>query len=215
MADLADAAGPFYRTRLLAAAQTGLRFGELAGLPITNVDLLAGEVHVNQQLTEVAGSLEITERLKTVTSRRTVTIGRSLSELLGEHIGRSPNGHGLVLTGTGGGRMRRSNFYRGVLKPAAAATGVPQLRMHDLRHTHASLLLAAGEPIPTVAQRLGHKDSATTLSIYAHVVPGTERGPADAMDSMFGTIPTTVQGWRGLSGGSDLTAEVIDFPQSQ
>lgn len=106
-----------------------------------------------------------------------------MSDLLGEHIGRFPNDHGLVLTGTEGGRMRRSNFYRGVLKPAAAAIGVPPLRIHDLRHTHASFLLAAGEPIPTVAKRLGHKDSATTLRIYAHAIPGTERGTADAMDA--------------------------------
>jgi integrase len=213
--ELVDAAGIFYRVHLLTAAQTGLRFGELAGLPVENVDTLRGEIHVRQQLTEIAGRLTITNRLKTRSSRRTVTIGRHLSELLGEHIGRFPNEHGLVFTGTEGGRLRRSNFARGVLKPAARAIGVPNLRMHDLRHTHASLLLAAGEPIPVVSQRLGHKDLATTLRIYAHVIPGTERGPADAMDEMFGTIPTTVTNWRGMSGGYGTEAEVVPLSETQ
>jgi integrase len=213
--ELVDAAGIFYRVHLLTAAQTGLRFGELAGLPVENVDTLRGEIHVRQQLTEIAGRLTITNRLKTRSSRRTVTIGRHLSELLGEHIGRFPNEHGLVFTGTEGGRLRRSNFARGVLKPAARAIGIPNLRMHDLRHTHASLLLAAGEPIPVVSQRLGHKDLATTLRIYAHVIPGTERGPADAMDEMFGTIPTTVTNWRGMSGGYGTEAEVVPLSETQ
>jgi hypothetical protein len=87
--------------------------------------------------------------------------------------------------------------------------------MHDLRHTHASLLLAAGERIPVVSQRLGHEDSATTLRIYAHVIPGTERGPADTMDEMFGTIPTTVEGWRGMSGGYDTDGEVVPISETQ
>jgi integrase len=100
VAELVHSAGVFYRVYLLTAAQTGLRFGELAGLPIENVDTLRGEIHVRQQLTEIAGRLTITERLKTRSSRRTVPIGRHLSELLGEHMGRFPNEHGLVFTGT-------------------------------------------------------------------------------------------------------------------
>jgi integrase len=213
--ELVDSAGIFYRVHLLTAAQTGLRFGELAGLPIENVDTLRGEIHVGQQLTEIAGRLTITERLKTTSSRRTVTIGRHLSELLGERMGRFQNEHGLVFTGTEGGMLRRSNFARGVLKPAARSIGVPRLRMHDLRHTHASLLLAAGEPIPVVSARLGHKDSATTLRIYAHVILGTERGPADTMDEMFGTIPTTVEGWRGMSEGYGTDGEVVPISETQ
>jgi integrase len=87
--------------------------------------------------------------------------------------------------------------------------------MHDLRHTHASLLLAAGEPIPVVSARPRHKDSATTLRTYAHMIPGTERGPADAMDEMFGTIPTTVEGWRGMSGGYDTNSEVVSISETR
>jgi integrase len=213
--DLIETAGLFYGVHLLTAAQTGLRWGELVGLPIANVDLLRGEIHVQQQLIEVDGKLRISDKLKTPTSRRTVTIGRGLSELIGEHIGRFPNQHGLVFTGPEGGLLRRSNFAKRVLKPAAARIGRPDLSMHDLRHTHASLLLASGEPITVVSTRLGHKHPATTLRTYAHAIAGTERGPADTMDEMFDTIPTTVNGWRGMSGGWDAEGDIIPISETQ
>jgi hypothetical protein len=66
-----------------------------------------------------------------------------------------------------------------------------------------------------VPARLGAKDSATTLPIYAHVIPGTEYGPADAMDEMLGTILTTVEGWRWMSGGFDTGNEVVPLTKIQ
>jgi integrase len=213
--ELVEVAGLFYGVHLLTAAQTGLRWGELVGLPIENADLLRGELHIQQQLIEVDGGLRISDTLKTPTSRRTVTIGRRLSELIGEHIGRFPNSHGLVFTGPEGGLLRRSNFAKRVLKPAARKIDRPDLSMHDLRHTHASLLLASGEPITVVSARLGHKHPATTLRTYAHAIAGTERGPADAMDAMFDTIPTTVDGWRGMSGGWTAKGDIIPISETQ
>jgi hypothetical protein len=59
------------------------------------------------------------------------------------------------------------------------------------------------------------KPAARTLRICARVIPGTERGPADAMDEMFGTIPTTVTGWRGTSGGWDADSDTIQLSETQ
>jgi integrase len=59
------------------------------------------------------------------------------------------------------------------------------LRFHDLRHTDASLSLAAGVPVPTVSAMLGHANPSVTLSIYAHAVPGTMQVAADAMDALL------------------------------
>ena len=215
VADLADAAGVFYRSHLLVAAQTGLRWGELAGLPVAAVDPLRGEIGVRQQLIEIAGQLSISTQLKTATSRRTVTIGGQLSALIGEHVGRFPNDHALAFTTTEGAMLRRSNFARAVLKPAAASIGVPALRFHDLRHTHASLLLAAGESVPAVAARLGHASPLTTMRTYAHAIPGSERSSADRMDELFSSVPTTVAAWRGQNGGNGDSAEVVELPRSQ
>lgn len=77
----------FYRTHVAAAFQTGLRWGELTGRPVENVDLLRGEIRVDQQFLEVNGHHELTPRLNTATSRRTVTIGRKLAELWMNRLG--------------------------------------------------------------------------------------------------------------------------------
>ncbi|TMR38836.1 hypothetical protein ETD85_03185 [Nonomuraea zeae] len=52
-------------------------------------------------------------------------------------------------------------------------------RTHDLRHTHATILIAGGKPLKMVAERLGHADPAITLRVYAHVMPGNQREAAD------------------------------------
>jgi integrase len=61
-----------------------------------------------------------------------------------------------------------------------AWAGVPAIRFHDLRHTHATLLLKAGVPVHVVAQRLGHASPALTLSIYSHVLPRQQAAAAAA-----------------------------------
>jgi integrase len=56
---------------------------------------------------------------------------------------------------------------------------LPPVRLHDLRHTHASLLLSAREPVHVVSQRLGHASAVVTMTVYAHVLPGSQREAAD------------------------------------
>jgi integrase len=61
-------------------------------------------------------------------------------------------------------------------------------RFHDLRHTHATLALAAGTPVHVVSRRLGHKSIQITLDLYAHVLPGQDQAAADAVTSaIYGT----------------------------
>lgn len=189
---LVDAAGPLFGTHLYTAATTGQRWGELAGLEVDNLDLLRGEIHVVSQLREVSGDLTLGAPPKTGSSRRTVTIGRDVAHRIGEHMGQFPSESGVVFTSAEGRLLRRSNFGRRILKPAAEAIGKPGLRFHDLRHTHASLLLAAGEPIPNVAARLGHANASTTLRIYAHAIEGTERSAADRIESVLAGVPRDV-----------------------
>jgi integrase len=60
-----------------------------------------------------------------------------------------------------------------------AATDLSPIRFHDVRHTHATILLQARVPVRTVTQRLGHASAVVTLSIYSHVLPGDDQGAAD------------------------------------
>ena len=60
-----------------------------------------------------------------------------------------------------------------------APAAPPAIRLHDLRHSHATILLTAGVPVHVVSQRLGHASPVITLQVYAHVVPGSQRDAAD------------------------------------
>lgn len=85
------------------------------------------------------------------------------------------------------GRARHGAiFNRSSWRPVREAAGLPpSVRFHDLRHTAASLALAAGVPVTTVSEMLGHASTAITLSVYAHAVPGSQQAAADAMDSIL------------------------------
>ena len=62
---------------------------------------------------------------------------------------------------------------------------LPKIRLHDLRHTHATLLLAAGEPVKVVSERLGHANATITLTVYQHVHPGMGRQAADRFAALL------------------------------
>ena len=88
---------------------------------------------------------------------------------------------------TQGGFLRRSNFTRQVWHPIRTASGIPEtVTFHDLRHTHATLLIEAGEHIKVVSSRLGHKSVAFTLDTYVHVTPKMASTTAERLDAVLG-----------------------------
>ena len=66
----------------------------------------------------------------------------------------------------------------GLTSPCHYGIDIPPIRLHDLRHTHATVLLQAGEPVHVVSQRLGHASVVVTLAVYAHVLPGDQKRAA-------------------------------------
>ena len=150
---------------------------------------------------KISGHHSFTEP-KTASAIRTVTLPSYLADEIGRHMAQYPNDADVVFATVEGAYLRRSNFGRGVFKPAAAAIGKPQLRFHDLRHSHASILLASGEAITTVAARLGHRDPSITLRVYSHLMPGQDQAAADRLDTL----------WRGKSVGYTPDAEVVELP---
>jgi integrase len=74
------------------------------------------------------------------------------------------------------GRHRNpEHTSRQFVRDATRCPDVPVIRLHDLRHTHATLLLTAREPVHVVSQRLGHASAVVTMTVYAHVLPGSQR----------------------------------------
>ena len=184
VAALAEAIGPRYRALVLVAAYGGLRWGELVGLRVRRVDLLHGRVTVAEQVAEVNGRF-IPGPPKTEAGRRTVTLPAAAAVALAEHLAEfaEPGPDGLVFPAPEGGYLRRSNFNRRSWRPATRVAGVEGLRFHDLRHSAATLALAAGANTRELMERMGHTSPAVALR-YRHVMAGRDQAIAAALDEL-------------------------------
>ncbi len=173
------------------AAATGMRRGELLGLRWSDIHLDTGRVEVTQALTAVGYTTSFS-RLKTKTSRRCVTLDAETVECFRvwrteqakalKAAGRT-NELGLVFTGSDGGLLH-PHLASQAFTRAHRNLAVKPICLHDLRHTHASLLLRDRVPIKVVSERLGHSNPAFTMATYQHVLPGMQDDAARA----FGTI---------------------------
>jgi integrase len=193
--ELADAIDPAYRTMVLTAAFSGLRFGELAGLRTQRVDLVRASLHVAEICTEVRGT-HVYGPPKTKAGRRRVPIPAFLVDELTDHLAGVDDG-ALVFANPDGSPLRANNWRRRIWQPACIAVGRGEivestttkngetyegLRPHDLRHTAISLWIAADASPKDIARRAGHASVATVLDRYGHLLPGTEEKVNDALD---------------------------------
>lgn len=183
---------------LRVAASTGARRGELCALRWTDVDLERGEVLIARALIEVPGSRPVEKDTKTHAKRRiaigptTAAVLRSQHELAqeraavaGERIG--PGAFVFASTPDGAAPWRPDYVTR-AFGTTAQAAGV-RCRLHDLRHFNATLLLAAGHDVGTVADRLGHRDASVTLNTYRHHVPAAGRAAGAFIDEILAAEP--------------------------
>jgi integrase len=159
---------------------------EMLGLRWVDVDLDRGRVAVRQTLV-IAGRQVVISEPKTSRSRRSIALDpRSVAALrswraaqAAERLawGAGWTDSGLVFTREDGTPIHPewlSDAFEWRIKTA----GLPRIRLHDLRHTHASLGLAAGVPIKVMSERLGHTSSSFTADAYQHVTPGLEEEAA-------------------------------------
>ncbi len=106
-----------------------------------------------------------------------------------------------MLTSTEGGLLRRSNFNRRVWRPATRAAGLEGLRFHDLRHTSATLSIAAGASTRELMARMGHSSSAAALR-YQHVMAGRDAAIAAALDELIEAASTLAETPPSASSGT-------------
>jgi integrase len=177
---LADAIGE-YRLVVLALAYCGLRWGELAALRVGRVDTLRRRLEIVEALVEVRGHL--TWGAPKSHQRRSVPMPAFLAGDLAAYVAGKAPGE-LVFTGRRGGVLRNLNFRRDHFDPAATAAGLDGLTPHELRHTAASLAVAAGANVKAVQRMLGHASAAMTLDVYAGLFDVDLDGVADRMDEL-------------------------------
>ena len=150
---------------------TGLRRGEVCALKWAHLDLEAGLMHVQENITVVNGKATLGEP-KTEAGIRTVHLAPEASELLSrQRRAQQASGCGgasHVFTNAQGGRLYPDSLTKLAGKIAARA-GVGPLRFHDLRHTYASLMMSRGVPVEVVSEKLGHSRPSITADLYRHV----------------------------------------------
>ena len=176
------------------AATTGMRRGELAGLTWHNADLDAARLTVSQQIVSVDYQL-IESDLKTEASRRTIDLDdRTVAELrrhrrrqLEEHMATGRRGNRDYVFATNDGSPIHPDLISQTFERAVARLDVPRIRLHDLRHTHATILLRENVHPKVVSERLGHASIAFTMTVYQHVMPGMQAQAANTFGAaVFG-----------------------------
>lgn len=168
---------------------TGLRRGEAVGLQWADLDLTTRTLTVNRQVVSVNGELVVGPP-KSDAGRRTVALDRTTGQLLEVQHRRALLAHPWEPDEVSGSRFVFTRTRSECIHPAHVSQrfttlirqlGLPRIRLHDLRHTSASLGLAGGESLLEVSRRLGHSSIGITADVYSHVTAETARESADRL----------------------------------
>jgi integrase len=186
---------PDHYTLFLLLARTGLRIGEALALKWDDIDYVGRFIDVRRSL--VRGKISTPKSGK---SRR-VDMSLQLADVLKTHPYRSE----YVFTNGNGGLIDKDNWRRRVFSKALENARVRRIRIHDLRHTYATLRISKGDNIADVSNQLGHHSVKLTLDVYNHWIPGKKKTEVDALDdpsyllsSAPYTHPTPYQKENGL-----------------
>jgi len=180
------AAGERMEAFVVLLPTAGLRPGEALALTWADVDFVKCELRVTKTLQDNIGPLRIVEP-KTVNGRRIIFLGRRALDALQRRFSAAAvegfdRPSDPVFPTTTGTYQRRKNLHARFWKPLLKRAQLPDIRLQDLRHTAASLSIAAGTDARTLADKLGHADPGFTLRTYAHSTGYLQREDADAVE---------------------------------
>lgn len=167
---LAAAVPAQYSVLVLIGCLCGLRAGELIALRWENVDMLGRKLHVIEQFDKERGRGAV-KPPKTAAGRRVVPMPRAVVDALARHGADD--------------MIDLDQFRRTVWAKALKESGLQPLRIHDMRHTAASLAIKAGADVKVLQRMLGHASAAMTLDRYGHLMPGQAEAVADRLDILM------------------------------
>lgn len=210
---LADAIDEHYAALVYLLAYGGLRWGEAIAIRRRRLDLRRSRVEVAESLADVAGVLHFGST-KTY-EHRSVILPSFVRDQIAQHLSRhgTDDLQALVFHSPAGTPLRHSNFRRRVWLPAVRSADVPEgLRIHDLRHTCAALLIAEGAHPKAIQEHLGHSSITVTMDTYGHLFPSQMEELAIQLNDMRAAARQRLSASRGAGAapavipfrGSDL-----------
>lgn len=184
---------PFYEV-FFTALYTGMRRGELLALRWCDVDLDLATLSVVQSLYRLTGGEFVIKEPKSPQSRRSIALPPTLAVMLRKYkedrtaagvlTGKLLSENDLVFCHYDGSPFDPSSVTHSFGK-TAKKIGLSGVRFHDMRHSHATLMLKAGVHPKIVSERLGHARVGITLDTYSHVLPGLQEAAAESFDKML------------------------------
>jgi integrase len=195
---------PFFSLML----SSGVRPGEALGLKWSDVDFVKNRITICRSLTRTEGGGWELQEPKTNRSRRTIPLPAGVIDdlkelkqkqdqeaaerkrvikwnLKGKETAEKYNDHDFVFASDNGEPMSDKNLFRRHFKPLLKDAKLPDIRLYDLRHTCATLLLAAGENPKIVSERLGHASITLTLDTYSHVLPDMQQAAVEKLEALL------------------------------
>lgn len=183
-----------YRTAVTVLLFTGMRRGELLGLKWDDVDFDTQTISISRSSLYLPGKGVFEDETKTDSSNRVIKIPTAAANSLRSMriwqtrqrlaLGESWTNTDFIFTAQDGTPMHPDTLS-GWFHDFIRKTDLPQIHIHSLRHTNASLNIANGVSVTTVAGNLGHANATTTAKIYAHCIKSAQAAAADMMDSLL------------------------------
>jgi len=214
-----------WRLMILVEIETGLRWGELVALRPGSIDFLRRQIHVRETVVEVSRKISPTgERMQFKAypkndQHRTLSVGQPLVELLGADISiRDLARDDLLFPSSlkdGRRPVSRNTFRTKVWLPALGRAGLDfHVRVHDLRHAHASWLLAGGADLKAVMERLGHSQL-TTAQRYLHTLPDADEQALAAFERIRSrSLPKTADAGDSEEFEDEATPPIVDHDEN-
>ena|GEM_PF-262162 len=175
----------------------GIRQGELIAIRWSDIDFISGKVTINKQRQYISGFGEITKAPKTDSGTRYITLSATVNKMLRrlqaqqqgefEVVGETWSTDCLIFTHEDGTAIHTTYPYKW-FTAFLERHGLPKITYHQLRHTNASLSIAAGVDVVTLSGRLGHADKNVTLGTYSHMIQSREEQVANAMDKYYSSV---------------------------
>jgi integrase len=172
----------------LLLARTGLRIGEAIGLKWSDIDFNGRFIHIQRGISR--GKIEAPKNSKT----RKVDMSAQLTETLKAYqveckkkglalgLGDAPE---YIFINKNGSFVDKDNWRRRIFNKALEKAELRRIRIHDLRHTYATLRISKGDNIQDVSNQLGHYSVKLTLDVYSHWMPGKQKAEVDALDEIY------------------------------